>query len=54
MEVNNKNEYIKNVKVNREDKCKHRDTESYPSSALQLLHPVPLQNSTRAFTSTKT
>ena len=41
------------MKVNHEDKCKHRNTESYPGSALQGLRLVPLQNPTRAFTSTK-
>ena len=53
MGVSNKNEYSENVKVNREDKCKHRNTESYPGSALQGLRPVSLQNLARAFTSTK-
>ena len=53
MGVSNKNKYCENVKVNREDNCKHRNTESYPSSALRGLRPVPLQNPARAFTSTK-
>ena len=53
MGVSNKNKYFKNVKVNREDNCKHRNTKSYPGSALQGLCPVSLQNPTRAFTSTK-
>ena len=53
MGVSNKNKYRKNVKVNHEDKCKYRYTESYPGSALQGLRPVPLQNPGRAFTSTK-
>ena len=53
MRLSNKNYYNRNVKVNREDKSKHRNTESYPGSALQDLRPVSLQNPTRAFTSTK-
>ena len=53
MGVSNKNKYYENVKVNREDNCKHKNTESYPGSALQDLHLVPLQNPARAFTSTK-
>ena len=53
MEVSNKNEYSRNMKVNREDNCKHRNAESYPDSALQGLRPVSLQNPARAFPSTK-
>ena len=53
MRVSNKNKYYENVKVNHEDNCKHKNTESYPASALQGLRLVPLQNSARAFTSTK-
>ena len=52
MGVSNKNKYSENVKVNREGKSKHRNTESYLGSALQGLRPVPLQNPSRAFTST--
>ena len=41
------------MKVNHEDNCKHKNTESYPSLVLQDLRPVPLQSPARAFTSTK-
>ena len=53
MGVSNKNKYCENVKVNREDNCKHKNIESYPSSTLQGLRPVSLQNPARSFTSTK-
>ena len=41
------------MKVNHEDNSEYRNIESYPGSALQGLRPVPLQNSARAFISTK-
>ena len=53
MRVSNKNKYCGNVKINREGKSIHKNTEYYPGLALRGLRPVPLQNPARAFTSTK-